>query len=34
MPHGFVQMEEMFPDARRAIDRMVSFLNARVGHRR
>jgi acetyl esterase len=31
MPHGFVQMEELFPDARLAIDRMVNFLNARVG---
>jgi len=31
MPHGFVQMEEMFPEARLAIDRMVSFLNSRVG---
>jgi acetyl esterase len=33
MPHGFVQMEEMFPDARLAIDRMVNFLNTRVQHR-
>jgi acetyl esterase len=30
MPHGFVQMEEMFPEARVAIDRMVGFLNSRV----
>jgi acetyl esterase len=30
MPHGFVQMEEIFPDARVAIDRMVNFLNTRV----
>ena len=30
MPHGFVQMEEIFPDARIAIDRMVKFLDARV----
>jgi acetyl esterase/lipase len=30
MPHGFVQMEEVFDDARRAIDAMVSFLNARL----
>jgi acetyl esterase len=31
MPHGFVQMEEAFPEARVAISRMVSFLNARIG---
>ncbi len=31
MPHGFVQMEEVFPDARRAIDRMVDFLRTRLG---
>lgn len=30
MPHGFAQMEEMFPDARRSIDNMVKFLRARV----
>jgi acetyl esterase len=30
MPHGFVQMEEMFDDARRAIDAMAAFLNARL----
>ena len=33
MPHGFVQMEEMFPEARLAIDRMVNFLNTRVQRR-
>jgi acetyl esterase len=27
MPHGFSQMEEFFPDARRSIDSMVAFLN-------
>ena len=26
MPHGFVQMEEMFPEARRSIDGMIRFL--------
>lgn len=31
MPHGFVQMEEVFGDARRAIDAMVAFMNARLG---
>jgi acetyl esterase/lipase len=29
MPHGFVQMEEVFDDARRAIDAMVTFLDVR-----
>ena len=26
MPHGFTQMEDMFPEARRSIDGMVDFL--------
>ena len=26
MPHGFVQMEEMFPQARQSIDGMLEFL--------
>ena len=30
MPHGFVQIEEMFPQARQSIERMVAFLNAHV----
>lgn len=30
MPHGFVQMEEMFPDARTSIEAMVAFLDARL----
>ena len=30
MPHGFSQMEEMFPDARASIDRMIAFLDARL----
>jgi acetyl esterase/lipase len=30
MPHGFVQMEEMFPQARESIRRMIAFLDARV----
>jgi len=31
MPHGFAQMEEMFPEARVSIARMIDFLDARVG---
>jgi acetyl esterase/lipase len=27
MPHGFCQMEEMFPQARQSIERMITFLN-------
>ncbi len=27
MPHGFCQMEEMFPQARQSIERMIAFLN-------
>ena len=30
MPHGFAQME-FFPQARESIDRMVAFLNQRLG---
>jgi acetyl esterase/lipase len=30
MPHGFSQLEEFFPEARRSIDGMVAFLNKHV----
>src|SRR5262245_10291897 len=30
MPHGFTQMEELFPAALESINRMVAFLDARV----
>jgi acetyl esterase len=30
MPHGFAQMEEMFPEARVSIDRMIAFLEANL----
>ncbi len=28
MPHGFLHFEEIYPESRQAIDRMVSFLNS------
>lgn len=30
MPHGFVQLEEFFPEARQSIERMAAFLRERV----
>lgn len=30
MPHGFVQMEDFFPQARQSIERMVAFLQQRL----
>ena len=31
MPHGFVQMEEMYPEARQSIDKMIEFLHRTLG---
>ena len=31
MPHGFVQMEEMFPQARQSIKKMIGFLDRTLG---
>ena len=30
MPHGFAQLEEVFPQARESIDKMIAFLNQRL----
>jgi hypothetical protein len=32
MPHGFAQMEIIFPQARASIDRMLEFLGKHVGN--